>query len=619
MVRRWIIVLLAVLPLSVAAQEVLMPLQHREVPSCLRTKEQPAAVSLPFFDDFADGRVNPLLWQQGGATATFDVSPLAPTVGVVTLDALDVDGNLYPQASVSFFPADTLMSLPLRLDSLSTADSVVLSFHYLPGGGYGNLWERVGETPDAQDTLFLDFYRAVDSAWVTVWCRGGISVDTLMEHTGSGWQYAVVPLTDSAWFDSSFRFRFRNYASLENTPKAGKAGNCDYWHLDCIHVDRGRDSAAGAVVRDVAFAAPAPTMLRTYRAMPYRQYAATEMAPALSMSITNRFSSPLATQYGYTVLDSSGNTIYQYDGGFENAPPFLPNGQYQTTPMHAAPAVGFAFPTMTTPTAFTVVHVVREGTGGDAFPLNDTVRYRQWFGDYYAYDDGSPENGYGLTSTASRLFLAYRFDVAAADTLTAVDLYFNQTLDSANAAIPFYLTLWSMGDDGRPAEVLYRDEMRRMPRFGGYGRYVLEAPVVVEGPLFVGFEQSGNDYINLGFDRSLNTADRIWYLTGTEWQQSIYSGSLMVRPAFGAAATVAITDILPAASGVLVYPNPATDQVFVDGEFSRIEIYDMQGRRRMASRDKRLDVTALPDGIYLLRALSATQSPIRPVTLIIKH
>ena len=615
-----------------AAQEVLLPLQRAAVPSSTQAFKHSSnqalkqsgtqAIPLPFFDDFASGTVSDARWEpRGGATVTMDVSPLAPTVGVATLDALDADGNLYSHASTELFMADTLLSLPVRLDSLTPDDLVLFSFYYLPGGGYGNMWERVGETPDPQDSLFLDFYRPADSSWETVWSTGGVSVDTLMARTGTDWQYVSVRLGDSAYFDSTFRFRFRNYASLEATPKAGKAGNGDYWHLDYVrlyHVQDGEEMLAGGLTRDVAFAAPAPTMLRSYRAMPYRQYNAASMAGTLTMFITNRYVSPLATHYTYTVLDTAGNTVHAYDGGFENAPSFLTEG-YQTAPMHATPAVGFAFPTMTSETDYTVVHVIREGTGGDAYPQNDTVRYRQHFGDYYAYDDGSAENGYGLTSTAARLYLAYRFDLSGADTLTAVDIWFNATLDSGNVAIPFYLTLWSVGDDGRPAEVLYRDETRRFARLDGFVRYILESPVPVDSAVFVGFEQSGNDYINLGFDRSLNTSDRIWYLTGTEWQQSILNGSLMIRPAFGAAAALGISDLRPATSDFVVYPNPASDRVYIDGAVEGVELYDIMGRRQMTSRSNSLDISRLPNGVYLLRVISSTQSPSRPVRLIIKH
>jgi len=43
------------------------------------------------------------------------------------------------------------------------------------------------------------------------------------------------------------------------------------------------------------------------------------------------------------------------------------------------------------------------------------------------------------------------------------------------------------------------------------------------------------------------------------------------------------------------------------------------GRRQMTSRSNSLDVSRLPNGVYLLRAISSTQLPGHPVNLIIKH
>lgn len=614
--------------LTASAQEVLLPLESGQWPSGSRwtapAGKTQAALALPFFDDFATGTVSGARWQaQGGASVSVDVSPLAPTVGMATLDAFDGDGMLYANATTGIFPADTLTSLPLQLAGMTAADSVALSFYYLPGGGYGNMWERVGECPDAQDSLFVDFFRAADSSWVTVWSRGGISVDTLMARTGRAWQYVMLPLREAWCFDSAFAFRFRSYASLESSPKAGRIGNCDYWHLDYVQLDRGRDTLSASESRDVAFAAPAQTLLRQYRAMPFRQYQPQEMASSLEMKIVNLYSSALASHYGYAIYDTAGNEVYAYDGGFDNAPAYEPNGTYQTAPMHASPAVAYTFPAMTEPTEYTVEHVVREGTGGDAFPHNDTVRYRQVFGTYFAYDDGTAENGYGITSTASQLYLAYRFDLNSEDTLTAVDIWFNRTLNGANESIPFYLTLWSLTEEGMPGEVLYRDENRRYAQTGGFARYVLEEEVVVDGTVFVGFEQTGNEYLNLGYDGSLNTSERIYYLTGTEWQQSILSGSLMLRPCFGSAATVSVEEVA-SADNRLIYPNPASDRVWVEGFpiGSRIELYDTFGRTVLRSQlttlRTPLTTSGLPNGLYLLRVV-APDGAERTTKLIVKH
>ena len=96
------------------------------------------AITLPFYDDFSVNTVypSPAKWIDRFAFVNTDFAKYPPSVGVVTLDALDDKGTLYPGAGQIQFQADYLTSLPLRLDSiistekraLSRGDSIYLSF-----------------------------------------------------------------------------------------------------------------------------------------------------------------------------------------------------------------------------------------------------------------------------------------------------------------------------------------------------------------------------------------------------------------------------------------------------------------------------------------------------------
>ncbi|MBR1549322.1 MAG: T9SS type A sorting domain-containing protein [Bacteroidales bacterium] len=609
--------------LTLQAQEVLVPLQWGPAvrPG---TKAVADTVRLPFFDDFAKAGALPTgeLWDNHGVTIGNGAGLLPPTVGVATLDAVGADGRLYDGATAGVFGADTLCSQALALGGLGPEDSVVLSFYYLPGGGWGDLWLRIGDAPETGDSLMLEFYRAADSAWVPVWSRGGTEVDSLVAATGRAWQYVAVAITDTAFFNDGFAFRFRNLCSVAATSKPGLAGNCDYWHLDYVLVDQGRTSVGVPEFRDVAFVAPAPSLLAHYQAMPARQYRQSEMAAGLEMTIANLYGSPLATQYQYAVVGAGGDTLYRYDGGFENAPAFLPDGSYQTAQAHAAPAVGYAFPEGEQQREYTIVHTVREGVGGDMHGDNDTMRFRQVLADYYAYDDGTAENGYGLTSTASRVYLAYRFDLNAEDTLTALDMCFNRSLNGENEDVPFYITVWRC-ENGVPREVLYRDHSGRRPvieGLDGFHRYALEEAVVVGDSIFVGFEQANNYFINLGFDRNGDASDRICYLTGTEWQQSILRGALMMRPCFGAAATVGIEERRAENDGWSLYPNPADEYVQMEGVAADAEVwvYDMNGKKVAGAKGNRIETRGLPGGVYVVRCVDGKKAVVAK-KLIIKH
>lgn len=610
---------------TAGAQELLVPAGRWQQPAA--THKSTTSVSLPFFDDFSDYRGAPTssLWAFGGAYVGTDYGVLPPTVGMMTLDALDANGFLYEQASTSPFGADTAMSLPIRLDGLDSTDDVVMSFYYLPGGDGPQPWAMVGDTPDPPDSLLLDFYSATDSTWHTVWSRGGTNAAQLMNETGHKWQYVAIAITDSIYFDSLFRFRFRNHCSLEDNGKAGMTGNVDQWNIDYVIVDRGRSVDSVPVFRDIAFVNPAPTMLKNYRAMPARQYRTSEMAQSLSMTITNLYSSPIASYYSYQVLDSTGTVQYTYDGGYQNAPA----EGYQTEPVHARPSVGYAFPQNDTPTTYTIVHNVREGATGDEYPQNDTLRYYQHFSDYFAYDDGTAENGYGLTSTAASVSLAYRFDLNTADTLSAIDMAFNRTFDCANCNIRFRLTVWR-AENGLPGTMLYIDQNARTPIIpdsaaldGGrsaFYRYVLEHNVVVDGSIFVGFVQEGSDYMNIGFDRSFNSADRIYYYTSDTWQQSFLSGSLMIRPCFGQSAIVSIASAESENVTLTLYPNPADREVRIDGlpYASTVTVYDISGRKVLTVGGDRIDTSCLASGIYMVRAIT-TSGTLHTAKLIIRH
>ena len=134
------------------------------------------------------------------------------------------------------------------------------------------------------------------------------------------------------------------------------------------------------------------------------------------------------------------------------------------------------------------MHIAREGVGGDSHNDNDTTRFSQVFGDYYAYDDGIAENGYGLTSTGSKMWLAYRFDIRTQDTLTAVDLCFNRTRNGENEDVRFQLCVWQC-ENGRPSTLIYKDPEKVTPQFGernAFHRYHLSEPVVLDDTVFIG-------------------------------------------------------------------------------------------------------------------------------------
>ena len=199
-------------------------------------------------------------------------------------------------------------------------------------------------------------------------------------------------------------------------------------------------------------------------------------------------------------------------------------------------------------------------------------------------------------------------NAAAEDTLTAIDMYFNRTRNNENEDIQFKLCVWSC-ENGRPATLLHKEDAKLSPEFEGlnkFHRYKLASQVIVNGSIFIGFEQLSNDFINLGFDRNNDARSYTYYKYSNEWMQSILRGAVMIRPAFGQSALIDI--ISPQKGlGVTVYPNPASTHLSLainaeSTEMLNLSIYDMRGREVWKSPFKsQIDLDSFANGIYLLR------------------
>ena len=77
--------------------------------------------------------------------------------------------------------------------------------------------------------------------------------------------------------------------------------------------------------------------------------------------------------------------------------------------------------------------------------------YRVGMYNYYAYDDGIPELGYGV-SNAGGMF-AVRFDISDYDTIQGVQLLFNHTLNDANDKY-FDIMVWK-DENGKPGDTIF--------------------------------------------------------------------------------------------------------------------------------------------------------------------
>lgn len=609
--KRWLLALLGLMSLTATAQEVLLPLWHAE-PTAVKSQ---VVMTLPLLEDFSTADCTER-WEFIGALYNNCYAPLPPTVGMATLDAYDAEGRLYPNTLGVKTPGDTLLSPIVRLDSvfqpyphrLTIDDSLYLSFYYTPGGGYGNMWERMGDSPEMGDSLLLQFYVADSGKWETVWSTDGTTPEELYGLTGTYWQQVSIHIAAERYLRAGFRLRFINYCSLDQVRATGVLANADQWNLDYIYLNTGR-SVKDTAYRDIAFVNPPQSLLRHYQAMPAKQFVPTEMRDTLAVTITNLYGEELACGYGYEILDEHGLELHRYDGGWDNIVPYMPGMRYQTSAVHARPPLEYVLPVVGE-TSFTVCHHLHEGVEGtttlDALrTYNDTVRRQQIFDNYYAYDDGSAENGYGLVSTMNVMFLACRYELNAEDTLTSVELCFNRSYQDETATIPFLLTVWN-DKDGMPGEMIYQDNATRRPRFDGlneYVRYVLEQPTVCSGTIYVGLQQNNNRYINLGFDRNNDASTQIVYRTSPEWQTSILRGALMLRPYFGSRGALAVLETEHSES-VRAYGGRGTLQI-ENPQGLDVTVYNTLGQQIGSMGTEKRGCLTLQLGVYIVTAPKA--------------
>ncbi|MBQ2352623.1 MAG: T9SS type A sorting domain-containing protein, partial [Bacteroidales bacterium] len=141
-----------------------------------------------------------------------------------------------------------------------------------------------------------------------------------------------------------------------------------------------------------------------------------------------------------------------------------------------------------------------------------------------------------------------------------------------------------------------------------YVYYPPDTAVVINGPFYVGWIKTTNDMLNCGLDTENDAHDKIFYNVSGTWQNSIISGTLMIRPVFSYElrqdASAPIEHIAPQCS---IYPNPATTEIYIESnyDFSGVMIYDNLGRLVMQSGSETIiNVSGLPEGTYFVRPYS---------------
>ncbi len=570
-------------------------------------------LELPFFDDFSDSFVYPKssLWVDKDVFINTNYSSNPVSVGIATLDAADYKGSMYKDAVYTRpFRADHLTSQPINLFYPNNT-TIWLSFYYQPQG--------LGDAPEKGDSLFVEFYAPQKKEWTKVWAiAGGYNQD---------FKQVILPVNRQEHLQKGFQFRFANYVSLSGSSRPSKVGNVDHWNIDYVKLDKNR-SINDTEIHDITFITPLQSLLKEYEAIPWNHFKLkpeTKINKNIELVIRNRDNVlRYVDSLNFQFVDNWGTNQTRFlEAGARS---FLKSGVEYFNKPH-----DYIFESDSHDSA--LFEIKAEMITNELDPkANNQLTYKQLFSNYYAYDDGSAEAGYGLIGEGSRnAKLAYQFTTYEQDTLVAIQMYFTRTLYDASQKY-FFLTIWDQVDTV-PGNVLYSKVGFRpfyTDSLNEFITFVLDTALVMTGTFYVGWRQTTPDLLNIGFDINRTHNNKVLFNITGEWQKSVLAGSLMIRPVFAASSTYKSTTDIESntiAPTIEIFPNPTSGvfKIQIDGcgvqNVVDAILYDRMGGKVAVFQNitnNTLDVSNLPAGIYFLNITDSKTFSVSKKVVIIK-
>ncbi len=583
--------------------------------STLKAGSDTIILNLPFIDDFSSSNAYPdqRKWidKYVFINSTFPINP--PSIGVATFDALDENGHLYSYAdSITTFNADQLTSRMIDLN-FPTRNDIYLSFFYEPGG--------LGSLPDPGDSLMLDFWSPSNNEWKKMW---EISGDT-MAHK---FRQTLIHINQPEYLQKGFRFRFRNLISFGTSPSAPDGQNnrnTDIWNLDYVRLDTARNEN-DTTIKDVAFVEPMHSLLKNYQSMPWDHYLkAFVIEKRSTIKVTYR---------------NNDKIVHNITRNFEIKDMYEPSEKlvFSAGAEDILPGKNFFLETdlpnpFTTTSTDSALFEVKSYLITDANDdkRNDTIRFRQVFSNYFAYDDGSAEDGYGFRENGGDFGrLAYQFNSYISDTLVAVKFFFVSTKWAKNSNHFFKLAIW---DDmnGKPGKLLYLKSSVNSStdsiKANEFNTFKLDTSLIVKGKYYVGWIQSDYFYLNVGCDRNNNGDAYGFILKQGYWKQLKGYGSLMIRPIFRHIKSIVLESKQLIYKSLTVFPNPANDYITINFDTlqelgkTSYSIYNAKGMKVMQSTfsgNNTINVNNLTSGFYIL-ILEQDKTNFAPVKFLIQR
>jgi len=514
----------------------------------------------------------------------------------------------------------------MQVDTLFPGDTIWASV-----GCQSGMFTLVTDTltPATQGSIAVPcdsvFMTVADTTWYHIWSVPGQTLEAFMaENDGQYFKQVMIPITDLKYFRDDFYFRFYNYASIVNSSLPSNRSNEDNWNIDFVYLNINR-SVYDTDYPMLSFAGQRPSFFNRYQSIPYRQYRVnpnSAVRESLEIDIANLDGIDHEAHYYYTVKQMGGGQNYTRALEPVTVHPYKTNGYLQCPDYGESPAcpyVGelFALSMWYDSVSYQISHYLYDSTANP--PMVDSMVYRMGMYNYYAYDDGIPELGFGVRPAGGRF--AVRFDLADYDTIQGVQMLFNHTLNDANNKY-FDIVVWK-DENGKPGEEVYRLESQRpqwQEQIYRFSYYKFDKTVAFAGTFYIGIEQRNDDLINIGFDTSIDNIEYNYINTNGSWQQSSKHGSLMIRPVVGSSYYIGVQENTEATT-LQLYPNPVRSTLHIGGDIEgeQVRIYDLMGRMVYQSEFKtEIPVDQLNDGMYFLNVTTENGQVINQKFLIAK-
>jgi hypothetical protein len=537
-------------------------------------------LTLPFFDDFARyNRLDTLKWMPGSSVyINNSYSKIPITKNIATFNGILSSGKISPAIVTNPAIVDVLTSRKINLSGKNPVDSVYLSY-YLELGGLGDI-------PVGSSFFAVEFLNNAG-----VWQE----VDKMPSPvTRTDFKQRFVIITDPVFFHSNFQFRFKHNGRI-NLAR-------DTWNLDYVFLAAGRSKSATR--QDIAVSRPLTSVLKRYAAMPIHQFQAN-----ISGEVTDSL---------FTTFNNLENNIRSYTAEAyitkANSQPVL----IKKDSLIAQPALR-NFPWVTAPSASIFSGISGEqdikatiilNNSENLTPetqFNDTITRITPLRNYYAYDDGSIERVFYVDDNVGTI--AHKFRANQPDRVSAIQFYLPKYNNQPGKKATF--KIWNEDGNGNPVSPPLFSSSFTIPAIADLDNWFtipVSPSVLVNNNFYIGWTVNGDQFA-VGGDKNNVPRGMFRFMDAAVWAAP-NEDALMLRAVMNNNITTGLTEAMQALAQVKLFPNPASGQVTIQGEFQKGYLLDATGRQVHEFTGNgtamQLDVRDLPAGLYVVKLQNKT-------------